>query len=84
MQQGGDWDDKEIQRFIRRDATFTKHGLKEKDAGKLAEQLLYRDRGDDDRRVCFECSHMRKTLLCDAGEPALPFILQRCPKFTAR
>lgn len=86
MARGGDWTEKEMQRFLRRVETFTNHGSEEQDAEKLAEQMLYRDRPDsgDNRRVCFECQHLRGKK-CDAQSiPPLRFILQRCDFFALR
>lgn len=85
MSRGGDWTDREIGRFAKREAAFINHGLGERDAEKLAEQLLYRDRPDegDDRRVCFECRHFAAPR-CRAGHAPMPFVLQRCPGFELR
>lgn len=82
MQTTGDWTDQEVARFLRREQAFINHGLNERDAEKLAEQLLYRDRPEeaDDRRVCFECTHFAGRR-CRTGQPPLPFVLQRCPGF---
>jgi len=82
---GGDWTDPEIYRFIRREAKFIEHGLGEKDAEKLAETMLYRDRPDedDDRRVCFECKHFAPEK-CRNGQALNPFVMQRCPWFELR
>ena len=82
---GGDWTDPEIYRFIRREAKFIEHGLGEKDAEKLAETMLYRDRPDedDDRRVCFECKHFAPEK-CRNGQALNEFVMQRCPWFELR
>lgn len=79
---GGDWTEKEIQRFIRREALFKKEGFD--DSEKLAEQMLYRDRPDsgDNRRVCFECTHLRGKRCMAQSIPPLRFILQRCDFFS--
>lgn len=76
------WTEQETARYHRRVAAFTQHGLEASDAERLADQLLRRDRPEegDDRRVCFECRHF-KPMRCFAGEPPIPFVLQRCPKF---
>lgn len=76
------WTDEEIARFMRREQAFINYGLNERDAEKLAEQLLYRDRPEeaDDRRVCFECAHFAG-LRCRNWQQPLPFVLQRCPGF---
>ena len=82
---GGDWTDPEIYRFIRREAKFIEHGLGEKDAEKLAETMLYRDRPDegDDRRLCFECKHFTPEK-CRNGQSLNPVVMQRCPGFELR
>lgn len=81
---GGDWTDREIQRFIKRSAIFEQEGFG--DAEKLAEQMLYRDRPDsgDDRRVCFECKHLRGKKCAAQSIPPLRFVLQRCDDFKLR
>lgn len=83
MSEGGDWSDNEIKRFLKREATFLQEGLDADGAERLAQQMLYRDRPDsgDDRRVCFECRHMRPGPKCQAGILPVRFILQRCPGF---
>lgn len=79
---GGDWTDNEIARFLRRKAAFIREGLDADGAERLAQQMLYRDRPDsgDDRRVCFECAHLRGTR-CMKGVVPMLFILQRCGEF---
>lgn len=79
----GDWTEKETQRFIRREAVFSKEGFKFSE--RLAEQMLNRDRDtQDNRRVCFECKHLRGRS-CDAQSiPPLRFILQRCVAFSLK
>lgn len=85
MQTTGDWTDQEVGRFLRREQAFINHGLNERDAEKLAERLLYRDRPEeaDDRRVCFECAHFSGRR-CHNGQPPMPFVLQRCPGFVLK
>lgn len=82
-QQGGDWSDTEIKRFLKREATFLQEGLDADGAERLAQQMLYRDRpdSDDDRRVCFECKHLRPNARCKTGMLPIRFVLQRCPGF---
>lgn len=82
---GGDWTDAEIARFNRRDAAFLAYGMDAEGAERLARQMLYRDRpGEgDDRRVCFECAHMDRRS-CTAGQPLMPLVMQRCPKFSIK
>lgn len=79
------WSCPEIARFLRREATFLQHGLSEREAELLAQQLLHRDRPeeDDDRRICWECRHFQP-LRCTAGQPPMPFVLQRCPAFALK
>lgn len=86
MQTTGDWTDQEVARFLRREQAFINHGLNERDAEKLAEQLLYRDRPEcgDDRRVCFECKHLRPNVRCRPGFLPLRFVMQRCDGFELR
>ena len=81
---GGDWTDTEIRRFMKREAIFRNEGYG--DAEKLAEQMLYRDRPDsgDNRRVCFECQHLRGKKCNAQNIPPLRFILQRCEFFALR
>ena len=54
------WNDAEIAAFTTRAARFAQMGRA--DADDLAERLTLRDRDDDDRRLCLEC-----TWLGDAG-----------------
>jgi hypothetical protein len=88
----GDWNDREIQRFIKRAALFMRRGQTEERAEQLAERLVARDRDIDDRRVCIECAHLRHTGVCNAARRGLlpgvsaslvPVIdvLARCPRF---
>lgn len=77
----GDWSDTEIKRFLNREAVFIKEGLDADGAERLAQQMLYRDRDGDDRRVCFECKHLRANARCRPGMLPLRFVLQRCPGF---
>ena len=82
-EEGGDWTDPEIKRFLKREATFLQEGLEPHEAERLAQQMLYRDRPDsgDDRRVCFECKHLRENARCRPGYLPLRFVLQRCEGF---
>lgn len=85
-EEGGDWTDAEIARFVRRASTFVAEGLNDEDAERLAQTMLYRDRPDsgDDRRVCFECKHLRSNSRCRPGLLPLRFTLQRCDGFELR
>ena len=49
---------REIDLFAARLARFTTKGVIQIDAEKLAAKLAIRDREDDDRRLCLECSHL--------------------------
>jgi hypothetical protein len=86
IERGGDWSEAEIARFAKRASIFIAEGLKESDAERLAEQMLYRDRPDscDDRRLCFECKYLRPNVLCRPGMLPLRFVLQRCDGFEIR
>jgi len=50
----------EIETIIERIEAFTRHGLDEADAEVLADRLTTRDRTQDDRRMCLECSNLRR------------------------
>lgn len=88
----GGWDDAEIEVFTVREARFMRLG-RVADAEHLAERLTLRDREQDDRRLCLECTSLANNRRCElaaqgrlAGadrrlEP-VPTILQRCPGFT--
>ena len=82
-EEGGDWTEIEIARFARRADKFLSEGLDTDEAERLATQMLYRDRPDsgDDRRVCFECQHLRSNARCRPGMLPLRFVLQRCDGF---
>ena len=84
--EGGDWTETEIKNFLRREAKFIQEGLDTDESERLAQQMLYRDRPDsgDDRRVCFECKHLRANARCRPGMLPLRFILQRCEGFELR
>lgn len=88
----GGWDDAEIEVFTVREARFMRLGRVD-DAEHLAERLTLRDREQDDRWLCLECTSLANNRRCElaaqgrlAGadrrlEP-VPSILQRCPGFT--
>lgn len=80
------WTDQEIARYERRVLAIAGNGIALHEAERLAEQLLHRDRpeGDDDRRVCWECHFFKPPKRCNAGQPAMPLVLQRCPQFSAK
>lgn len=89
-EQGGDWTDKEIARFMARVERLQNEGLTEMEAEALAQTMLYRDRpmSGDDRRVCLECQHI-KGAFCQASESfgqrknmqPVRTVLQRCDGF---
>ena len=80
--------EKAIATHARRRKVFMENGLNESNAWDLAEQMFTRDKEQlDDRRVCFECVHL-KGRECHGitdrfGKPTtqMRFILQRCPTF---
>lgn len=88
----GGWNDFEIEVFMVREARFARLG-RVADAEHLAERLTLRDREQDDRRLCLECTALADNRRCElavqgrlAGadrrlEP-VPILLQRCPGFT--
>ena len=49
---------REIDTFTARLHHFTRRGLAESDAERLAAKLVTRDREADDRRLCLECAHL--------------------------
>jgi hypothetical protein len=53
----------EVDTFTARVHLFTRHGLDNTEAERLADGLVVRDRQADDRRLCLECSRLR----CGAG-----------------
>lgn len=75
------WSDADIRRFSARVRILMRRGLREDEAEVLAERLVERDRGLDDRRICLECANLRPGFKCEAGGPVLMQILQRCPTF---
>ena len=76
------WADTEIRRFTFRLGLFTRRGLPESEAERLADRLALRDQAKDDRRVCMECQHIRPQGRCVHRQAVLNDILQRCPHFT--
>ena len=49
---------REIDTFTVRLHHFTRRGLAEPEAERLADKLVTRDREADDRRLCLECTHL--------------------------
>jgi len=85
-----DWTDVDISAFLERRARLLSWGWSELNAEILAERLMKRDRGVDDRVSCTECRHCRggrcaNYLRAGVGAPELGRdmmeILQRCPGF---
>ena len=81
-EKGSEWTKPEFERMQKRAGAFVGAGAEPHEAGYLAWRLLMRDRPDsgDDRRVCFECAHLRVTR-CMKGVGPMLFILQRCGEF---
>lgn len=48
----------EINTFTARLARFTDKGANQKEAERLTDKLMIRDREHDDRRLCLECEHL--------------------------
>jgi hypothetical protein len=89
------WTDADIARFLERRARLLRWGWAEPEAEALAERLVKRDRGGDERRMCIECRHLAGRAAagwrCGNARTAhvardLPAVLvdlpQRCPGFT--
>ena len=88
----------EIDNFTARLHQFTRRGLAEGDSEALADKLVIRDREQDDRHSCFECTHLagaggwrcgnwqRAGVATRARDAQLPTdfvkLLQRCDGFT--
>lgn len=86
---------REIDLFLIRLDRFRSLGLDLDSAEKLADRLVNRDRDLDDRKVCFECSHLHVGWRCvnwrNAGiwlqhsnsklQDDFVHLLQRCPGF---
>jgi len=81
--------DVEIDMFIRRLSRFTDGGQSLDAAERLADQLLLRDREEDDRRLCIECTHLQGLTCTNWRIAQVPKtisrdflkLLQRCPGF---
>ncbi len=83
----------EIDRFLVRVAVFNRRGMGLDAAEMLADKLVIRDREEDDRRSCIECSNLQSNGRCAAAQAGkipgadrllepVRSILQRCPGFT--
>ena len=87
------WNTVEIDTFTARRELFMRLDVPEPEAELLADSLVMRDRGADDRRLCLECAHVRQGEMwtCNqwwrAGLSArslsgdLVRLLQRCNEF---
>jgi hypothetical protein len=81
----------EVAAFTARLDRFTSKGLPLIEAERLADRLVIRDRGQDDRSTCLECSNLAGRQRCaqwqraGIGGPAIPTdllaLLQRCDGF---
>ena len=49
----------EVDTLMARQALFMERRASPQDAERMADKLLSRDRGDDERRLCLECRHLR-------------------------
>jgi hypothetical protein len=89
------WNADTIDAFTARRDAILRRGYSADDADDLAERLTLRDREQDDRRMCIECTHLGERGRCLAAavgrlpgadrrlEP-VPIILQRCEGFGLR
>lgn len=48
----------EIDTFVARQRLFERRGFTPREAERLADELVLRDRGKDDRRCCMECRYL--------------------------
>lgn len=78
----------EIEMMLSRTAIFLRRGLTLEQADLLADALMKRDRDEDDRRLCLECSHLRgrtcgRATAAGMGSNVTSTVrlLQRCPAF---
>jgi len=60
----------EIDRFTARLAQFTDRGVILSDAERLADLLVIRDREQDDRALCLECTHLQRAGRCGNWQAA--------------
>jgi hypothetical protein len=86
----------EIDRFTARLERFTDRGVIQGDAECLADRLVIRDREQDDRAMCMECTHLQRGGRCGNWQRAgvairsrdaqlateFMHLLQRCDGFT--
>ncbi len=74
------WDKAEIELFAKRQARIVWLGYGGA-SERLAEQLVNRDRDQDDRRLCVECGHCRAGYGCGTNAGFMLEQLQRCGQF---
>lgn len=88
----------EIETFTARLSRFTDKGMTNAEGEVLADKLVFRDREQDDRHSCFECTHLagaggwrcgnwqQAGVAIRARDAQLPtdwrYLLQRCDGFT--
>jgi hypothetical protein len=80
----------ELEQFAKRAQQFTRRGITAEAAETMADRLVIRDREQDDRRTCLECTtyrpgrcgnHRRAGLQAPDVGRDLATLLQRCPGF---
>ncbi len=80
----------ELEQFAKRAQQFTRRGITAEAAETMAARLVIRDREQDDRRTCLECTtyrpgrcgnHRRAGLQAPDVGRDLATLLQRCPGF---
>ena len=80
----------ELEQFAKRAQQFNRRGMSAEAAEAMADRLLIRDREQDDRRTCLECTiyrpgrcsnHRRAGLQAPDVGRDLATLLQRCPGF---
>jgi len=74
------WTNAEIATFEKRQARACWLGYGAR-ADRVADMLLHRDRGMDDRSLCIECAHAGPGWRCAKREAFIVHLLQRCPAF---
>lgn len=90
----GAWSDADIARFLARRARLLRWGWSASEADAMAERLVLRDRADDDRHLCPECTHLdghkatgwrcrnhRRAQVARELAHDLVLLPQRCPGF---
>lgn len=80
----------ELEQFAKRAQQFTRRGITAEAAETMADRLVIRDREQDDRHTCLECTtyrpgrrgnHRRAGLQAPDVGRDLATLLQRCPGF---